>query len=293
MSTPDFIILVLAAIAGIAAAAGGIVITFKTPRYAAARVAFCIAALCVFLVGVIWGVTAEHSSMAARYAGAGITGAIAAVGLVWILTHLQGEKEAPEATAFLECNFGMMPKTFPASGRIWYADILPQAHGEGPLLLSLGYMFGPPNTPFESGVKLDIAYECRISNYGTEPLFNVVIYPVARFIEVIKNSEGNGATSGATISIKKGSISIPKVEIGNPFIFYVKSQNPHFVEITFEPEMAFERHGVESKSRLSFSKGMQIHLNPFDGFKSPPAPPPPAPSSPDTQEKSSGKRPAL
>jgi hypothetical protein len=151
MSTPDFIILVLAAIAGIAAAAGGIVITFKTPRYAAARVAFCIAALCVFLVGVIWGVTAEHSSMLARYTAAGVTAAIAAVGLVWILTHLQGENEVPGATAFLECNFGMMPKTFPASGRIWYVEILPQAHSEGPLPLALGYMFGTPNTHTKAG----------------------------------------------------------------------------------------------------------------------------------------------
>jgi hypothetical protein len=98
MSTPDFIIVVLTVVASIAAAAGGVVITFKTPRYAAARAAFCIAALCVFLAGVTWAVSAEHSSMFAKYSIAAVTAAIAAIGLVWILTHLQEEKQSADTT---------------------------------------------------------------------------------------------------------------------------------------------------------------------------------------------------
>jgi hypothetical protein len=281
MSTPDFTILVLTVIASIAAAAGGIVITFKTPRYAAARAAFCIAALCFFLAGVIWGATAEHSSMFARYASAGITAAISAVGLVWILTHLQGERETPEATAFLECNFGGMPRVFPASGRIWVAEVFPQGHMRDVLGMGLGYIFGPPNGAAAEG--LEIAYECKLSNYSPEPLFNVTIFPIAEFREVIK--VGSGSQSGKVIAVGKGSILIPKVESGDPFVFYIKSQNPNSVEITFEPEMTFERRGVESKSRLSFSRGLVIRLNPFEGVKSPPTPPLPAPSQPSTPEK--------
>lgn len=284
MSTPDFVLVVLAAIAGIAAAGGGIVLTFKTPKYAAARAAFVIAALSVFFAGVTWGVTAEHSSMLARYIGAGATAAAAAIGLVWILTHLEGEKEPAEVTAFLECNFGIMPKTFPSSGRLWWTEVGRQIFE--PFVLPLGNYFGPPNSEFGTGIKLDIAYECRLNNYSAEPLFNVTLFPTATFREVIQNKDNpNVQTGGNVIATKQGTLSIPKVEPNNSFVFYLKSQNENFVEVAFAPEFKFERSGREHAARLLFAKGMHISLNPFEGFKSPPAPPPPAPSPPSTQEK--------
>ncbi len=118
MPTPDFILLVLTVMAGLAMAGGAIVLGLKTPKYVAARAAFCIAAICIVFAGVVWGVTAEHSSMLARYLGAGLTAASAAMGLVWILTHLHETK--PEASLFFECTISPLPKEFPPSGRIYY-----------------------------------------------------------------------------------------------------------------------------------------------------------------------------
>jgi hypothetical protein len=251
MSTADFIILVLAAIAGIAAAGGGIVLTLTTPKYAAARTAFCVAATCVMLVGVVWGVTAEHSSMWARYLGAGLTGAAAATGLVWILTHLHETK--PEASLFLECTAGTLPRVFPPSGRFYVTDILPILFNNSDRVsLGLGYHFGTAGAPAIPPESFQLATECKLTNYGNLPIFNAVLSARATFTEAHRpEGQTNGWQSGPVKAIKQASITVPKIDAGkdSPFVFYLKSQSADFVNVEFLPEVTLQE-GSDPTSRL-------------------------------------------
>jgi hypothetical protein len=177
-----------------------------------------------------------------------------------------------------------MPKTLPSSGRLWWAEVGRQIFE--PFVVPLGNYFGTPNSEFSAGNKFEMAYECKLNNYTSDLLVNVTLFPIATFQEVVRDKENpNVQTGGSVVAIKRGSLFIPKVEPNNSFVFYLKSQNEHFVQIEFAPEFKFERNGREHSARLLFAKGLHIYLNPFDGFKSPPAPPPQAPTQPDTPKK--------
>ena len=73
----DYILLALATFAGLAAAAGGVMLTTPRPNQLAARLAFWAAAVCFSILGVLWGVGHNEQSMPIRLAVAGVTAAVA------------------------------------------------------------------------------------------------------------------------------------------------------------------------------------------------------------------------
>jgi hypothetical protein len=270
MPTPDYIVLVLTVMAGLAVAGGAIVLTLKTPKLAAARAAFCIAAICIFLAGVIWGVTAEHPSMLARYVGAGLTAAMAAMGLVWIFTHLQETKQ-PEVSLFLECSVGTLPRTFPPSGRFYVSQILDlQVHPNGEEVpLSLGYHFGSPGAQAFPPESVQWATECKITNYGTAPVFNAVLFARVMFNEAHHpENQTTSWQSGPLKANKRGSITIAKIDAGkdSPFVFYLQSQSSDFVEVTFLPEVSLQEGAdpVSRAGRLIIPTYTRVSFAPYE-----------------------------
>jgi hypothetical protein len=268
MPTPDYIVLVLTVMAGLAMAGGAVVLTLKTPKYTAARAAFCIAAICIILVGVIWGVTAEHSSMLARYLGAGLTAALASMGLVWILTHLQETK--PELSLFLECSTGTLPRIFPPSGRYYVTEILDlKYHPDGEAVpLSLGYHFGSPGAQAFPPESVHWATECKITNYGTLPVFNAVLLARVLFNEAHHpENQPDSWQSGPVKAYKSASIAIAKIDAGkdSPFVFYLQSQSPDFVEVTFLPEVSLQEGAdpVPKSGRLIIPTYTHVSFAPY------------------------------
>jgi hypothetical protein len=82
----DYLLLAIATFAGLAAAAGAVALTFPNPNHKAARWAFRFSALSFGSLGVIWGAAAVGIPMVIRLGAAGITAAIAAIALTYLLS---------------------------------------------------------------------------------------------------------------------------------------------------------------------------------------------------------------
>jgi hypothetical protein len=90
MHLPEFVLLVLATIAAIAAG-----LAVLASKYSIARVLFWIAAASFGSLGVLWSASSEGYSLKIQLLVAGIVGAIAAVGITWALWEIR-EKETAE-----------------------------------------------------------------------------------------------------------------------------------------------------------------------------------------------------
>jgi|ERR1700761_1523606 len=86
MHLTDYVLLALAAAAGLAASIGGVFLTAQQPPIRAAKAAFYIAAVCFGLLGVLWGMQANNYPIGVRLGAAGITAAIAAIALTYVLS---------------------------------------------------------------------------------------------------------------------------------------------------------------------------------------------------------------
>jgi hypothetical protein len=90
MHLPEFVLLVLATIAAIAAG-----LAVLASKYSIARVLFWIAGVSFWSLGVLWSVSSEGYSLQTQLLVSGVVGAIAAVGLSWTLWEIR-EKEKAE-----------------------------------------------------------------------------------------------------------------------------------------------------------------------------------------------------
>ena len=99
MGLLDYIILVMATAAGLAAAMGGVVLTLPEPRFKAARIAFWFSAFCFGGLGVIWSMVASNQTMAVKLAASGITAALSAMALTYVLSLIGGHEEKTKQSA--------------------------------------------------------------------------------------------------------------------------------------------------------------------------------------------------
>jgi hypothetical protein len=90
MHLPEFVLLVLATIAAIAAG-----LAVLASRFGIARVLFWVAALSFWSLGVLWSATSKGYSLPTQMIVAGIIGGIAAAGLAFVLWEIR-EKEKIE-----------------------------------------------------------------------------------------------------------------------------------------------------------------------------------------------------
>jgi hypothetical protein len=137
----DYVLLVLATAAGLAAAVGGIMLTLPSPRYRAAKAAFWFAAMCFGSLGILWGANAANYPLSVRLIAAGSTAAIAAMALTYMLSLAVGGRES---TKTLE------PLAEPA---VLVPTIVELYRTDFSNLLKAGYEF---NMGFATGAKVTI-----------------------------------------------------------------------------------------------------------------------------------------
>ena len=88
MHLPDFVLLVLATIAAIAAG-----LAVLASKYNIARVLFWIAGLSFWSLGILWSATSEGYPLKTQLLVAAIVGAVAAAGLTWGLWEIRGKED--------------------------------------------------------------------------------------------------------------------------------------------------------------------------------------------------------
>ena len=180
--------------------------------------------------------------------------------------------EKSRSTVFLECNYGTSPRVFPPSGRYYVTEILPGLINEK-VSMSLGYMFGPPGVAALPPDVMKPAYECKLTNYGSLPLFNVVVPMRVTFQEAHHpENQPNAWQSGVIKAVKAASITIAKIDAGkdDPFVFYFESQNPDFVEIDFMESLSLQEGSDQNikTGRLIVAANSTIRFSPNETFQS-------------------------
>jgi hypothetical protein len=180
------------------------------------------------------------------------------------------ERNAPPSI-FVECNYGVIPRLYPASGRFYFTEIFPSLINEH-VSLALGYRFGAPGAATLPPDVVEWAYECTLTNYGNLPVFNVVVPIRVTFQEAHRPpNQQNGWQSGSVKAIKASSITIAKIDVGreNPFLFYLKSQSPDFVGLEFL-EIATLQEGSDQTTkagRLIVAANSHIQFSPNETFQ--------------------------
>ena len=195
---------------------------------------------------------------------------IPALQYLHIVDRPSAEKKDPPSI-FVECNYGTTPKVFPPNGRFYFTEILPSLINEQ-VSLALGYRFGAPGAATLPPDVVEWAYECTLINYGNLPVFNVVVPIRVTFQEAHHPpNQPNAWQSGAVKAIKAASLTIAKIDAGkeSPFIFYLKSQSPDFVELDFL-ETAMLQEGSDQKTktgRLIVATNSHIRFSPNEAFQ--------------------------
>src|ERR1700730_10943750 len=91
MHLPEFILLVVATLAAIAAGLAVVASNFRV-----ANALFWIAALSFGSLGIVWSLQSQGYSLATQMTVSAVCAAIAAAGLVWGLSEVRGRAEAEE-----------------------------------------------------------------------------------------------------------------------------------------------------------------------------------------------------
>jgi hypothetical protein len=189
--------------------------------------------------------------------------------------HLLDRPVAAEKKAltsiFLECNLGSVPRVFPPSGRLYITNILPSLIDEK-VSLSLGYRFGSPGATSLPENVVEWAYECKVTNYGNSPVFNVVVPIQVIFREAHRpTNQPDAWQSGAIKAVKETSIAIAKIDTGkdNPFVFYLSSQSPDFIELKFLETVKLQEGTDEDTKpgRLIFAANSRVQFSPNEAFQ--------------------------
>jgi len=96
MHLPEFVLLVIATLATLAAGLAVLASNFRV-----ARILFWIAALSFGSLGVLWSATSQGYALPTQLAVSAIIGAVAAAGLTWVLWEIKGKEnvERSDATA--------------------------------------------------------------------------------------------------------------------------------------------------------------------------------------------------
>jgi hypothetical protein len=177
-----------------------------------------------------------------------------------------------EAELYFGCDWTPMPKTMPASGEIYVYE--PHALDALTTLktfggASLGRQFGPPGAELKWSAddKLAAGEKCQLFNYGTGPIFNVLLTFDVALRNVINN--GGGAINTSDL-VESGQWQLPisKIDEGrsNPFEFYFLNRAwPYFIQISPTPSVSFlKNNGGQRLSAvvISAERNNLIFLNP-------------------------------
>ena len=183
-----------------------------------------------------------------------------------------GDRNSETASIFVDCNDGQVPRVFPANGRFYVTTIYPTLINDNNVYLALGFHSGSPGAATLPPDIVQWAQECTLTNYGSSPIFNIVVPIRVTFREAHHPpNQTDGWQSGPVKAVKTTSLPIAKIDAGKdyPFVFYLTTQTPDFVDLDFLDKAILQEGGdKENKTgRLIVSANSRIHFSPNETFQ--------------------------
>ncbi len=156
---------------------------------------------------------------------------------IWGLAH------PPQDTSnvFVDCRLGTMPSIMPPEGRIpvLLTSELPKENGGG----GFGDYFGQPGSTMKwsNEQRPDFVYRCEMTNNSPAPLLNVAfdVHLVFRQPELVPKNP-NARRQGAITLDREWPVTIPKIDVGRPFVFYVWNRVERFVQVSLPSTLVTE-----------------------------------------------------
>jgi hypothetical protein len=262
----DFTLLMVAAICQLALGFLGLRVTtrrVKKEHRSRYELAFVIVGL-IGLAAIVW--SGLRSGIVQQGIADGVERIQARLGIV-------DSKHDQEAKIFIQCDFGILPKTMPASGEIFISE----PHSSNPSLIGMGGIerqFAPAGSPIMWNPKDKdkdfpaFGYRCQLFNYGTSPIFDVTLTFNVSLLSV-KTNDGGGKQSDKVVATDKIMVLIAKVDQGaeNAFVFYFFNRfSPYFLQIDPTPSATFVRSNNSERQSLEVisSTHQPFFINPAD-----------------------------
>jgi hypothetical protein len=200
---------------------------------------------------------------------------IIADGVQKIEAKLHVTPQGDETEVFFQCEWSLLPKLMPASGELFIYQTNSVSSVEALRTFgggALGKMFGPAGSELRwsnDNTKQAIGEKCELFNYGSGPIFDVVL----TFDVALQNAipQGSGSQTGGEIAgTGKWIVPISKVDEGrsNPFEFYFFNRYwPYFIQINPTPSATFIRSSNADRQTvkvISSAHDQPIFLDPGD-----------------------------
>jgi hypothetical protein len=146
----------------------------------------------------------------------------------------------------IECNNGL-PHIVPPSGQIVLMAVYPPMSG-GAIPLGLGGRSGQPGKPWDwAGGGMLNGAECRVTNYGSEAIFDVQMTFSIKFSRLLKTPDHpESSHSKPEFASQDRVVRITKIDAGkdNPFVFYAQNGSTDAIATVYIPGAAtFVRSG--------------------------------------------------
>jgi hypothetical protein len=169
--------------------------------------------------------------------------------------HIE-DRNSETVSIFVDCHDSMVPRVFPANGRFYVTTIHPSLMNDNNVYLALGFHSGPPGAAMLPPDIVQWAQECALTNYGSLPIFNIVVPIRVTFREAHHPpNQTDGWQSGPVKVVKTTSLPIAKIDAGkdSPFVFYLTTQSHDFVELEF-----LDKANLQEGSDKEFKTGRLI-----------------------------------
>lgn len=252
--------------AGVGPGASHTRVSAKPPRKKAERLPSEIAFIIVGLVGLIAIVWSGIRSASVQDATKNT------LDRIW--AKVEGKKGTEDTEVYFQCEWMPMPNAMPTSGELWVyephsanaTDTLKTIGGA-----SLGKTFGPPGSEmkwFNDPKKIPAGQKCHVFNYGSAPIFDVILTFDVAIREAVKHDGNNGSNSGDILATGKWILGIPKIDEGraDSFVFYFFNRMwPYFIQIDPTPAASFIKSNGEPRQPvkvISSAHNQPIWLNP-------------------------------
>lgn len=184
---------------------------------------------------------------------------------VWPLLR---RRFAPEIHLLVEFHHAQLPATVPPEGIVYTMSVF--GHEDGIMEpLWLGSRHGDPGDECKwepSGWEPYQARRCEITNYGSEPIFSVMVTFKVEYREEVADASNPGVKkSGNIVAAWNRDIPIAKMDPKEPFVFYIYNQGNKYASVYFPHSATFQRAWHNKREVAKFLPAM------FGGEMLPPA----------------------
>lgn len=174
--------------------------------------------------------------------------------LIWLDVNRPWAPKPKPAQIMVECFRDTYPKTVPLGEQIYDIDFWWEA-GQG-RTIGMGHRVSVPNAPDAPDWYAKNAYRCDITNFGPEPIFDVVMTFIASLNEVVPQSTGQ--TIGREVYAGEWTVRIPKILPGRDgrFCLYLLNTGLHHAEVAIPTSASYVGLSGGSGSRHTCCRRM-------------------------------------